>query len=132
MAASKHFLHHVVDLIDTRVGEPQLNGKGLARDSWLSQEVRTETGRDNCMAGAAERGWTYRTEGEVSQLSSETTGRPAWLREIGCSVSQNWVRMLSPSSTDHLYNFWTSDLDFLNLGFLICKDNTYFLGLLTV
>lgn len=45
----------MVNLVHTSAGEPQLSGKGLARDSWLLREVRTETGRDNCMAGAA--GW---------------------------------------------------------------------------
>lgn len=61
----KYFLHGMVNLVHTGAAEPQLNKKGLARDSWLLQ-VRTETGRDNCMAGAAGRGWTHRTEGEIS------------------------------------------------------------------
>lgn len=64
MTPSKHFSHHVVDLVSA--GEPQLDGKGLARDNWLLQEVRRVTGRDKCMAGAATRGWAYRTEGEIS------------------------------------------------------------------
>lgn len=55
----------MVNLVHTSVGEPQLNEKGLARDSWLLQ-VGTEIGKDNCMAGAAGRGWTHRTEGEIS------------------------------------------------------------------
>lgn len=44
----------MVNLVHASVGELRLNGKGLARDSWLLQ-VRTEIGSDNCMAGAAGR-----------------------------------------------------------------------------
>lgn len=61
----KCFLHGVVNFVLTSTKEPQLNGKGLARDSWLLQ-IRRETGRDNCVAGAAGRGWTHRIEGEIS------------------------------------------------------------------
>ena len=67
-------------------GEPPIIGKGLARDSWLLQEVRPETGRDNCMTGAAGRGWAHGAESKISQLCLETTSRLAWLQETACSV----------------------------------------------